>query len=29
MKRHLRVLLVEDSQDDMLLLLRELKNGGF
>ncbi len=29
MKRQLRVLLVEDSQDDMLLLLRELKNGGF
>ena len=29
MMRQLRVLLVEDSQDDMLLLLRELKLGGF
>ena len=27
--KHLRVLLVEDSEDDALLLLRELKRGGY
>ena len=29
MKLHLRVLIVEDSEDDMLLMLRELKRGGY
>ncbi len=29
MKSHLRVLIVEDSEDDMLLLLRELRRGGY
>jgi two-component system, cell cycle sensor histidine kinase and response regulator CckA len=29
MNSHLRVLIVEDSEDDMLLLLRELRRGGY
>jgi two-component system, cell cycle sensor histidine kinase and response regulator CckA len=29
MNSHLRVLIVEDSEDDMLLLLRELRQGGY
>ncbi len=29
MNKHIKVLIVEDSEDDMLLLLRELKKGGY
>ena len=29
MKEPLRVLVIEDSEDDMLFVLRELKRGGF
>lgn len=29
MNLHLRVLIVEDSEDDMLLMLRELRHGGY
>jgi PAS domain S-box-containing protein len=29
MNKHIKVLIVEDSKDDMLLLLRELKKGGY
>jgi sigma-B regulation protein RsbU (phosphoserine phosphatase) len=29
MKKHLHVLIAEDSEDDMLPLLRELQRGGY